>query len=664
MSSLHLGPVLASLGLLALALTGCDKLEAPTPLNIVATSGNTSDWPDYGGKDAQHYAALDDITPDNVDKLAKVWEYHTGDVSDGTGNMKATSAFENTPLLMDGTLYLCTPFNRVIALDPASGEEKWSFDPQIDETGNFANQLVCRGVSYWTDLDSDEGAACQTRLFTATLDARLIGIDARTGKRCADFAGGGDVDLAAGVGDISWYGEYSHTSPPAVIGDVVVVGGSVGDNARMNAPSGVVRGFDARTGKLVWAWDLAPPNYRPRPDQISDEGYLKGTPNVWAPMSVDAERDLVFVPTGNPSPDYIRPGEVTLDYYGSSVVALRGATGEIVWNYQTVHNDHWDFDVPAQPTLVDIEHNGKMVPAVVQSTKMGFLFVLHRETGEPLFPIEERPVPQANLIDDTLSPTQPFPVLPAPLVPTSMTPEDAWGLTPWDKAQCRKIFNELRFEGMYTPATEEWTLMYPGNAGGTNWGGIAADPERQIVIANVMDVPWKVRLIKREDFDEIRRNNSGEISTQQGTAYGMWREMLLSPWGLPCNKPPWGKLVAVDLVSGQVLWDVPFGTVRDLAPVPLPWKLGVPNIGGPLVTRGGLVFIGAAMDDYLRAFDVVTGEELWKARLPAGGQATPMSYSVTDETGRKRQFVVIAAGGHGTAGTKLGDSVIAYALPE
>jgi quinoprotein glucose dehydrogenase len=641
----------------------CDVSEQAIPLDVESTPENTSSWPDYGGEDAQHYAAGTDITPQNVGELRKVWEYHTGDMSAGGPDMPATSAFENTPILMDGTLFLCSPFNRVIALDPATGEERWTFDPAVERDRNLSNQFVCRGVSFWKDSTAAEAATCASRIFMATTDARLISLDAKTGKRCIDFANGKDVDLSSGVGESHWKGEYSHTSPPAIIGNLVIVGGSVGDNARMDGPSGVVRAYDARSGEKVWAWDLAPPDFVAKPEQLTNEGYTKGTPNVWAPMSVDAQRDLVFVPTGNPSPDYFRPGETPLDYYGSAVVALRGSTGKPVWHYQMVHNDHWDFDTPAQPTLVDLTINGTSVPAVVQATKMGFLFVLHRETGQSLFPVEERAVPQFQYEGDTLSPTQPFPVLPPPLVPTTLQPEDAWGLTPWDRSACREILESLRFEGMYTPATEQWTLMYPGNAGGSNWGGIAVDPQRQIAIANLMDVPWMVRLIKRGEFAEIRANNSGEISPQQGTPYGMWRKMLLSPLGLPCNPPPWGKVVAVDLKTGEVLWDVPLGTVRDLAPIPIPLKLGVPNIGGPLVTEGGLVFIGAAMDDYIRAFDIGSGEELWKARLPAGGQATPMSYSITDSSGRARQFVVIAAGGHGRAGTKLGDSVIAYALP-
>ncbi|MCX2979617.1 pyrroloquinoline quinone-dependent dehydrogenase [Halieaceae bacterium IMCC14734] len=645
-------------------LSSCGDTPPSYLKKLSASADNTTTWPDYGGAKAQHYAALNDINVDNVGSLVRAWEYRTGDVSDGKGDMPATSAFQNTPLLMNGTLFLCTPFNRVIALNPVSGQERWKYDPQLDTSGDFANQLVCRGLAWWEAPAEAEPGFCDARLFMATLDSRLIALDAETGQRCRGFGVDGEVDLADGVGDVNWYGEYSHTSPPAVIGDAVIVGGAVGDNARINAPSGVVRAFNARSGELLWSWDLAPPNYHPAPAQMTEHGYVKGTPNVWAPISVDASRDLVFVPTGNPSPDYYRPAALALDYYGSSVVALRGSTGEVVWNYQMVHNDHWDFDTPAQPALVELQRAGESVPALVQATKMGFLFVLHRETGEPLFPVVEKPVPQVNIAGDTLSPTQPFPLKPPPLVPISLQPADAWGLTPWDRGWCRRELESLRFEGMYTPPTEAWTLMYPGNAGGSNWGGIGIDPQRRIAIANVMDVAWVVRLIKRAKFAEVRRDNAGEISAQSGTPYGMWRKMLVSPLGLPCSPPPWGKLVAIDLDAGEILWDVPLGTVRDLVPAPVPWKLGVPNLGGPLLTQSGLVFIGAAMDDYIRAFDIRSGAELWKARLPAGGQATPMSYAVTDAQGRQRQFIVIAAGGHGTAGTRLGDSLVAYALPD
>jgi quinoprotein glucose dehydrogenase len=556
---------------------------------------------------------------------------------------------------VDGTLYLCTPFNRVIALDPERGRERWKFDPQIDRRANYANQALCRGVAAWRDAGAAPDATCARRIFSATNDGRLFALDAASGRPCAGFGAGGEVELKLGVGEQKWPGEYQVTSAPQVVGDLVAVGSAVSDNQRLDAPSGVVRAYDARSGALRWSFDVAPPGH-PRP---ADGSYVRGTPNVWAPMSADPARDLLFVPTGNPASDYYRGEIPQLDHYGSSVVALRASTGEVVWHFQTVHHDLWDYDVPAQPTLMELRRDGAALPALIQPTKMGHLFVLHRETGAPLLPVEERPVPQDGAPGEKLSRTQPFPLKPPPLVRSRLRPEDAWGLTPLDRRWCRDRIAALRSDGIFTPPTLQGSVMYPGNAGGSNWGGVAVDPERQLVVANVMDLPWTVRLVPGEDVERLRRENPGkEIAPQKGTRYGMWRETLLSPLGLPCNAPPWGELMAVDLASGDVRWRVPFGSVRDISPIPIPWKPGVPNVGGPLVTASGLVFIGAAMDDYLRAFDLESGAELWKARLPAGGQATPMTYRAGG-----RQFVVIAAGGHSRAGTTIGDHVVAFALP-
>ncbi|MCP4005885.1 MAG: PQQ-binding-like beta-propeller repeat protein, partial [bacterium] len=368
----------------------------------------------------------------------------------------------------------------------------------------------------------------------------------------------------------------------------------------------------------------------------SDEGYALATPNIWAPMAVDLDLNLVFVPTGNPAPDYFR-GESNLDYYGSSVVALDLNSGKPAWSFQTVHRDLWDFDLPAQPTLFNLRRNGREIPALVQATKMGLLFILNRETGESLFPIEERPAPQIGVPDERLSPTQPFPIKPPPLVPHSLTADEAWGLTPFDRASCRTSIEQLRFEGIYTPPTIEGTLVVPGNAGGSNWGGVAVDEANQRLIANTQNLPWMVALIPRSEAVDLKkegRDEYAEFAPMRGTPYVLKRSLLMSPLGLPCSKPPWGELAAVDLVSGEIEWQVPLGTVRDLSPVPLPWKLGVPNLGGPLVTGGGLIFIGAALEKAFRAFDAETGEEIWNTRLPFGPQATPMTYSAGG-----RQFV-------------------------
>ncbi len=640
-----------------LAIGSLCVLACSPPVPEVPAGGADTDWLSYGNDPGgSRHARVGDLTPANVAGLEVAWTANTGDVCSGP-DCRAGTAFEGTPILVDGTLYACTPFNNVVALDPATGEERWRYDHGLDTTQGYANQMVCRGVESWFDEAAPAGAACRHRILMGTLDAQLVALDGATGEPCADFGENGRVDLLEGVGAQKWQGEYSLTSPPAIAGDLAIVGSAVSDGQRIDAPSGVVRAYDVRTGAMRWAFDPAPPGVAP--GGRTPGGWARSSPNVWAPMAVDAERDLVFLPTGNPTPDYASAWRQGLETYGSSVVALRASTGELVWHFQTVHQDLWDFDVPSQPTLFELEREGERIPALVQSTKMGMLFTLHRETGEPLFPVEERPVPQAVDPGLVVAPTQPFPVKPPPLVPHGLDPADAFGVLGFDSSACQESFESLHWEGIYTPPSLQGSIMYPGNAGGSNWGGVAVHPGRQIVVANVQDLAWMVRLLPPEQYAAERAANPGvEISPQEGSKFAMRRELLLSPLGLPCNPPPWGLLVAVDMQRGEILWSEKLGTVRDIAPVPIPWKLGVPNLGGPITTDGGLVFIGAAMDDYLRAFDLATGAELWKGRLPAGGQATPMTYRHGG-----RQYVVIAAGGHSRAGTTPGDAIVAFALP-
>jgi quinoprotein glucose dehydrogenase len=622
----------------------------------------SSEWPSWGNDPGgSRYAPLTQIDRRNVGRLEQVWTYRTGDWKHGEREVHSEVTFEATPILVDDTLYLCTPFNRVIALDPRTGQERWTYDPEIDlVSSRYANQLVCRGVSTWVDGGAEPGAVCRRRILTATNDARLIALDAKTGRPCAAFGAGGQVDLKRGVGEIQWPGEYQVTSPPAVVGDVVVVGSAISDNQRIDAPSGVIRGFDARSGAQIWSWDLAPPDFERGHLPSGEPEHVLGTPNVWAVMSADPERDLVYVPTGNPSPDYYRGGRPPLDYYGSSVVALRASTGDVVWHFQTVHHDLWDYDVPAQPTLFSLRRDGQDLPALVQPTKMGLLFVLDRKTGDPLIPVEERPVPQDGAPGEVLSKTQPFPVKPPPLVRQRLRPEDAWGLTPFDRRWCRHRIEALRSDGIYTPPSLQGSVMYPGNAGGSNWGGVAVDAERQLLVANVIDLPWLVTLLPSADFARARAENPGvEISPQTGAPYAMRREVFLSPLFVPCNRPPWGKLAAVDLSTGDIRWEMPFGGLPDKLHFGSSLPIGAPNLGGPLLTGSGLLFIGAAMDGRFRAYDAETGVELWKAGLPAGGQATPMTYMAEG-----RQYVVIAAGGNERALTRMGDYVVAFALPE
>lgn len=628
----------------------------------VEYAGPIAAWEQVGSdRGGARHSPLTQVNRDNVDELEIAWEYHTGDVSDGEGDIASTSAFEATPIVVDDTMYLCSPFNRVIALNPETGAEKWTYDPAIDLQGRYANQLVCRGVTYWAHPAG--GGSCAKTIFTATNDARLIAVDAETGVPCNGFGASGTVDLTLGIGETQWDGEYQVTSAPTVVGDLVVVGSAISDNARFNAPSGVVRAYDARTGALAWAWDPAPESMRAAlPDEDGAPQYVLGTPNVWGAMSYDSERDLLFMPTGNSAPDFYGGHRNGIDEYASSVVALRGTTGEIVWSFQTVHHDVWDYDVAAQPSLATIPIDGESVPVVIQATKMGIVFVLHRETGEPVFPVEELPVPQGGVDGELLSATQPFPSRPPRLTAADLNPDGGWEFLPWHNSECREAISSLRYEGIYTPPSIEGTLLYPGNAGGTNWGGVATDKDRNLLLVNVLNLAFKVRLFPTADYERERRENPGkEISPQAGTPYGMERELVGSSMDIPCTPPPWGTLAAVDLTTGEIAWQRPFGSIEDLVDLPITYEIGLGNLGGPITTAAGLTFIGG-LDNSFRAFDTETGELLWKTRLPAGSPAVPMTYRLTDSS---KQFVVISAGGFGRNGmTKMGDSVVAFALPD
>jgi quinoprotein glucose dehydrogenase len=570
------------------------------------------------------------------------------------------ASFEDTPILADGRLYICSPFDEVSALDPGSGHQFWHFDPKIDPAVHYPNDFVCRGVTFWRNAKATS-TVCAARIFLATNDRRLIALDAATGKPCADFGTAGTMTITT-VPDMVRKGEVQITSAPVVGHGIVVVGSSIDDNQRVREVRGTVHAFDAVTGSQKWSFDPIPRSpAASNAASWSGAGAAEtGAANVWAPMSVDDARGLVFLPTTSPSPDFyggMRPGD---NRYADSVVALHIETGQVAWAFQVTHHDVWDYDVPAQPTLGTVTYRGHTRPAVIQTTKQGLIFTLDRETGQPLIPVQERPVPQNGAPGEQLSPTQPFPIAPKPLSPIRARPDDAFGLTFWDRGACHDKIAKARAGAIYTPPSLQGTILYPFTGGGSNWGGLAFDSTRDVVYVNTTSAMHLVTLIPRKDFAAVdAANPNKEVSPQTGTPYGMKREVVVSPLGMPCNPPPWGMLHAIDMHDGHVLWEVPLGTTEDLLPLSeyLLGKTGTPNFGGPIATAGGLVFIGAAMDDYLRAFDAKTGKELWRGRLPAGGQATPMTY-----VWQGRQYVVIAAGGHSKSGTTRGDSVVAFAF--
>jgi quinoprotein glucose dehydrogenase len=616
------------------------------------------EWSAYGGdQGGTRHAEASEITPANVRNLVRAWTYRTGHMSAPAAAIER-SKFQSTPILVEGKLALCTPFNTMIALDPGTGRELWRYDAQISLEQRLANQYNCRGVTYWRDETALAGQACASRLLMGTNDHRLIAVDLADGKPCADFGVNGAITIDPSMA-LQWPGEMQITSPPVVAGDVVVVGSAISDNNRVAAPSGVVHAFDARTGAPRWNFDPVPrtPEAATAQDWRGDNVPIEGHANAWAPMSVDEARGLIFAPTSSPSPDFfggLRPGD---NRYANSVVALEAATGQVRWAFQTVHHDVWDYDLPAQPMLATIRKGGRTIDVVIQAAKTGLVFTLDRETGEPVFPVEERPVPQEGVEGETLSPTQPFPVAPEPLAPSTLG--KAWGLTPLDRNACQARMDAARNEGLFTPPSAQGTILFPFTGGGANWGGGAYDPARNLFYLNTSSAMHLITLIPRREGEEQMHDERGyEYAPMLGAPHGMTREILLSPIGVPCNAPPWGVLSAVDMDSGAIVWRSTLGTTEDIAPLGLTLHTGTPNVGGPIVTAGGVVFIGAAMDRYQRAFDADSGKELWFGRLPAGGQATPMSY-----VWEGRQYVVIAAGGHGEADTPRGDYVVAFALP-
>ena len=661
-------------GLLAIALTlvSCAALADPA-----ATKTAPGTWAQVGGdQGGSRYSPLTQIDRSNVWRLEKAWTWRHGEFV-RFPERRPFSGFHATPILLPeaagGGLALCTPSNRLVALDPVTGKERWSFDPQIQVT-RAPKRLKCLGVTYWYDEKAPAGQQCAHRIFAGTNDRRLLAVDAATGKPCADFGTKGQVDVNPLFASTQpapsdpWGVQFS--APPVVVNGVLVIGHINNmKNQSASAPSGALRAFDARSGAFRWSFDPVPRSKEQAQvaDWTPESMATTGGANAWSLLSVDDQRDLVFVPTSSAAPNWFggtRPGD---NRYANSVVALRGNTGEVVWSFQTVHHDVWDWDTPAQPLLVDVPKNGRKVPAVVVLTKQSLVFVLDRATGTPLFPVEERPVPTDGVAGDLLSKTQPFPVKPPPLMRTRLTPEDAWGLTFWDQNRCRDLIAGARHGDIYTPPSDKGWIMFPGSAGGMNWGSGAWDSERNLLVTNLSQIGLYLKLVPREQvpeadsFDPIRGAPMGPPGIIEGTPWAIEQRILLGPTMMPCTKPPWSALVGVDLAAGEIRWSVPLGTIDKLAPVPVPpLKWGAPVTGGPIVTAGGLVFIGATGDARLRAFDTERGAELWSTPLPTPAHANPMTY---ERDGR--QFVVIAAGSHMFINAQtIDDYLVAYALPK
>ena len=671
------------------------------------------DWSSYGRTPkGQRYSPLDQITPANIDGLNEVWRYRTGQTRSAKDPVETT--YEVTPLVVDDTMYLCTPFSTVIALDPTTGVEKWRFDPQLKQPPRQTTQhMTCRGVTYFdgTGLGPQTSAAsaqpagtiaasaaevttaaagvaqnvvtgnaapgapnpvidreppgsfnpdpnCMKRLFVPTSDGRLISISAADGTICAGFGGAdGTINLWANMPNVTPGSAYS-TSPPVVTQHLVIVGGTVNDNDSVTGPSGVIRAFDVFTGALVWNFDSKNPDATtPIPN---GETYSANAPNSWSVASYDAKLNLIYIPMGNQSPDqYGANRSPAVERFAASITALDADTGKVAWVFQGVHHDLWDMDVPAQPSLLDLSINGATVPALVAATKQGEIFVLNRQTGQPILPVTETAAPQGAVAGDTTAPTQPVSAI--SFNPPALRETDMWGATLLDQLMCRIAFRKLRYDGRFTPPSLQGSIIYPGNFGTFNWGAVAVDPDRQMLFAMPVYLAFTSKLIPRPDATTRVLTKAGDpvFNENFGAKFAAKMGTFLSPLGLPCQAPPWGYVAGVDLTTGKTVYRHVNGTVHDLSPLPLPFTMGVPGIGGPIVTRGGVAFLSGTLDYYVRAYDMATGAEIWRSRLPAGGQATPSTYLGHDG----RQYLVVVAGGHGSTGTKAGDYIIAYALP-
>lgn len=662
----RLAPLWIAVGAIALLSGGWALIREPVP-SVAPTAAafapaGKGDWPNYGGGwKGDHHSPLGQITPANAGRLTRAWTFRTGGIDDLGNN----SRFTATPLAIDGTLYLCDPRNRIFAVDGSTGRQIWRHDPKVNASKAFS--IVCRGVSHHASAGAGE---CASRILEATLDARLIAVDAATGRTCRSFGSDGSVDLLKGV-STRFDGYYYGTSPPAIIGDLAVVGGYVIDNQRLDPARSVVRAYDVRTGALRWVWDAGATGRAGPGDK--DGLFSAGNPNAWALFTADPALGLVYVPTGNSSPDFYGALRTeAAERYGTSLVALDAATGAVRWSFQAVHHDLWDYDMPAQPALVDLPSQGrKPTPALVVAGKTGQIVLLDRRNGRPLSPIEERPVPPSSIAGEKTSPTQPYSSGMPSFAPPRITERAMWGATPVDMLLCRLALRRLRYEGDYTPPSREPFLFSPGTFGAINWGGVAIDPARRTMIVNSSNMPFVGQLVDRAqadaegaapyDPDAGRAKQSGPMPPMPmaGTPFGLRLRPFLSPIGFPCLAPPWGRIAGVDLRARRLLWQRPFGDSSGNAPFGLALPVGIFNLGGAVTTGGGMTFIAATTDARIRGFETRTGRLLWQHDLPAGGQANPISYAARDG----RQMIAIVAGGHGSLRTKRGDYLVAFALP-
>ena len=614
-------------------------------------SGSAGDWSGTGGDPGgSQWSALAQITRSNVARLTPVWQHHSGDFK--KGDAYTGTRMEFIPLVVGGTMYYCTPFDRVFALDAATGKERWKFDPFAPSDGHaplFDYEMKpkhCRGVAYWADAQAGGGAACRQRIYRSTGDSAIVALDAATGQPCQDFGVGKGHSGYISHQDYKSHGDglVPASSPPIVVDDVLVAAVGARDALR-DAADGIVRGFDPRSGELLWEFNPIPEGHE------SDSGAA----NIWTLLSGDPARGLVFLATTSPSPDYYGGTRAFDMPYTDAVIALHVKTGQIAWHYQTVRHDLFDYDLPTHPMLVTIRKDGRPRDVVIQPTKHGFVFVLDRDTGKPVFPVKDRSVPASTVPGERAAPTQPVPLLPEPFARVDVSRDEMFGLTPIDRAWCRSKFDSLRYEGLFTPPDRKGTLTVPSSMGGTNWGGAAYDPETNLLIVKTDNLASTMAIREKPKGFENKDFMTREIPGTNLIATG---EFFLSPLGIPCMPPPWGTLTAIDMDSGRIVWQVPLGQSKRwgiTVPAFLNW--GSPTVGGPIATRGGLVFIGATLDSAFRAYDVRTGKQLWKAPLPAPGMSVPATYEVDG-----KQYVAIAAGGNAFAGTELSDALMVFAL--